>query len=37
MRYADDKDHGYGVNVNPEKFEKHACTERDQIVVLAEN
>ena len=37
MQYADDRNHGYGVNVNPKKSEKHAFTERDQIVVLAEN
>jgi len=37
MKYADDKNHGYGVNVNPKKSDKHAFSERDQIVVLAEN
>ena len=34
---ADDKNRGYGVNVNPKKSEKHTFTERDQIVVLAED
>jgi hypothetical protein len=28
---------GYGVNVNPKKSDMHTFTERDQIVVLAEN
>ena len=37
MKYADDKDHGYGVNVNPKKSEKHTFAENDMIVVLAEN
>ncbi len=37
MRHSDDKDRGYGVNVNPKKSEKHTFTEHDQIVVLAEN
>ncbi|HET9865363.1 MAG TPA: hypothetical protein VFP37_18135 [Steroidobacteraceae bacterium] len=37
MKYADDKDHGYGVNVNPRKSEKHTFAENDMIVVLAEN
>jgi voltage-gated potassium channel Kch len=37
MKHADDKDHGYGVNVNPKKSEKHAFAENDMIVVLAEN
>jgi voltage-gated potassium channel Kch len=36
-KHADDKDKGYGVNVNPKKSEKHAFAENDQIVVLAEN
>ena len=37
MKYADDKDHGYGVNVNPKKSAKHSFEQHDQIVVLAEN
>ena len=37
MKYADDKERGYGVNVNPRKSEKHSFAENDQIVVLAEN
>jgi ion channel POLLUX/CASTOR len=37
MKYADDKDHGYGVNVNPKKSEKHTFAENDMIVVLAES
>jgi voltage-gated potassium channel Kch len=37
MKYADDKEHGYGVNVNPRKSEKHTFAENDMIVVLAEN
>ena len=37
MKYADDKGHGYGVNVNPKKSEKHTFAENDMIVVLAEN
>jgi voltage-gated potassium channel Kch len=37
MKYADDKTRGYGVNVNPQKSEKHSFAENDQIVVLAEN
>ena len=37
MKYADDQDHGYGVNVNPKKSEKHTFAENDMIVVLAEN
>ncbi len=37
MKYADDKSRGYGVNVNPRKSEKHAFTEHDKIVVLAED
>ena len=37
MKHADDKDHGYGVNVNPKKSEKHSFAENDMIVVLAEN
>jgi voltage-gated potassium channel Kch len=36
MKHADDKDRGYGVNVNPKKSEKHIFAENDQIVVLAE-
>jgi len=36
MKYADDKDRGYGVNVNPKKSEKHSFAQNDQIVVLAE-
>ena len=37
MRHADDKERGYGVNVNPKKSEKHIFAENDQIVVLAEH
>jgi hypothetical protein len=37
MKHADDKDRGYGVNVNPKKSEKHTFAESDMIVVLAEN
>jgi hypothetical protein len=37
MKYADDKDKGYGVNVNPKKSEKHGFSANDQIVVLAED
>jgi voltage-gated potassium channel Kch len=37
MKYADDKEHGYGVNVNPRKSERHTFAESDMIVVLAEN
>ena len=37
MKWADDKDHGYGVNVNPKKSDKHTFEPNDQIVVLAEN
>jgi voltage-gated potassium channel Kch len=37
MKHADDKDRGYGVNVNPKKSEKHSFAENDMIVVLAEN
>jgi hypothetical protein len=37
MEHADDKTRGYGVNVNPRKSEKHAFTEHDKIVVLAED
>jgi len=37
MKYADDKDRGYGVNVNPKKSEKHSFAQNDQIVVLAED
>jgi voltage-gated potassium channel Kch len=37
MKYADDKSRGFGVNVNPKKSEKHAFTEHDKIVVLAED
>ena len=37
MKHADDKDKGYGVNVNPKKSEQHRFAENDQIVVLAEN
>ena len=37
MKHADDKNCGYGVNVNPKKSEKHHFTDRDQIIVLAEN
>jgi voltage-gated potassium channel Kch len=37
MNYADDKNRGYGVNVNPKKSEQHSFSANDQIVVLAEN
>ena len=37
MKHFDDKDRGYGVNVNPKKSEKHTFAENDMIVVLAEN
>jgi hypothetical protein len=37
MKYADDKDKGYGVNVNPAKSQKCSFSPNDQIVVLAEN
>src|SRR5688572_8682621 len=37
MKHADDKERGYGVNVNPKKSEKHSFAENDMIVVLAEN
>jgi voltage-gated potassium channel Kch len=37
MKYADDKSRGYGVNVNPKKSVKHAFSEHDKIVVLADN
>jgi len=37
MQYADDKNRGYGVNVNPKKSEKHTFGPNDQIVVLAED
>jgi hypothetical protein len=37
MKFADDKDRGYGVNVNPKKSEKHNFAQNDMIVVLAEN
>jgi Trk K+ transport system NAD-binding subunit len=37
MKHAEDKNHGYGVNVNPRKSEKHLFAENDQIVVLAED
>jgi voltage-gated potassium channel Kch len=37
MKHADDKEHGYGVNVNPKKSEKHTFAENDMIVVLAED
>jgi len=37
MNHADDKDKGYGVNVNPKKSDKHTFTENDMIVVLAED
>ena len=37
MKHSDDKDRGYGVNVNPQKSEKHSFAENDMIVVLAEN
>jgi len=37
MKHADDKDKGYGVNVNPKKSDKHTFTENDMIVVLAED
>ena len=35
--HANDKDRGFGVNVNPRKSEKHSFAENDMIVVLAEN
>ncbi len=37
MKHADDKDRGYGVNVNPRKSERHTFADGDKIVVLAEN
>jgi voltage-gated potassium channel Kch len=37
MKHADDKERGYGVNVNPKKSEKHSFAENDMIVVLAED
>jgi hypothetical protein len=37
MKYADDKDKGYGVNVNPQKSEKHSFSANDRIVVLVED
>ncbi len=37
MEHADKKERGYGVNVNPKKSTRHTFSERDQIVVLAEN
>ena len=37
MKHADDKERGYGVNVNPQKSGKHSFAENDMIVVLAEN
>jgi voltage-gated potassium channel Kch len=37
MKHADDKDRGYGVNVNPNKSQKHTFADNDMIVVLAEN
>jgi hypothetical protein len=37
MKHADNKDRGFGVNVNPRKSEKHSFAENDMIVVLAEN
>ena len=37
MKYADDRSRGFGVNVNPKKSEKHAFTEHDKIIVLAED
>jgi hypothetical protein len=37
MKHADNKERGYGVNVNPNKSEKHTFAQNDMIVVLAEN
>ena len=37
MKHADDKERGYGVNVNPKKSDRHSFAENDMIVVLAEN
>jgi ion channel POLLUX/CASTOR len=37
MKYADDKERGYGVNVNPRKSEKHSFGDGDKIIVLAED
>jgi voltage-gated potassium channel Kch len=37
MKHADDRNNGFGVNVNPRKSEKHLFAENDQIVVLAEH
>jgi voltage-gated potassium channel Kch len=37
MKHADDRTHGYGVNVNPKKSEKHLFAENDKIIVLAED
>jgi ion channel POLLUX/CASTOR len=37
MKHADNKERGYGVNVNPKKSDRHSFAESDMIVVLAEN
>jgi voltage-gated potassium channel Kch len=37
MKHADNKERGYGVNVNPKKSDRHSFAENDMIVVLAEN
>ena len=37
MKHADDKERGYGVNVNPKKSDRHSFAENDMIVVLAED
>jgi voltage-gated potassium channel Kch len=37
MRHADNKERGYGVNVNPKKSDRHSFAENDMIVVLAES
>jgi ion channel POLLUX/CASTOR len=36
MKHADNKERGYGVNVNPKKSDRHSFAENDMIVVLAE-
>jgi voltage-gated potassium channel Kch len=37
MKHADNKERGYGVNVNPKKSDRHSFAESDMIVVLAES
>jgi voltage-gated potassium channel Kch len=37
MKHADNKERGYGVNVNPKKSDRHSFAENDMIVVLAES